>query len=325
MKVLHISWLKRSDGELGGVEKFAHYLNLALKDAGHSCRIISWNDYPNAERMASIPNPDKALMLGAWAEAEIKFDVAVSDGYWGSGITERPVVPVIHGTWAQFHLNMGGSPWTNIEVRAQHAAFNAPNSWPVACSPAAAKELEDHHHRRPATVILHGIDLEEFYPLKQGNFDPPPVVLHAASNTKKGSAIIPAIARQLRPDFNVFYLDAGAGQEAQAFQRGDIFLHPSKHEGNAYALLEALATGLPIITTPVGLFASIEDGLVGRVLPLSATVSQWAAAVRDVWGDGTTPYRQYARAARQMAYKTASLQRFSEAWVHFLTNPGLLA
>ena len=287
MRVVHVSWLKRSDGELGGVEKFADYLRRALAEAGHDCTIVSWSDYPKHGSARNMSNPDKALVLGSWLESEMEFDVAVSDGYWGHGITQHPVLPVVHGTWAQFHLNMGDSPWGNHEVRAQHDAFNAPNAFPVACSPASARELVAHHRRQPVATILHGVDLEAFRPANPADIMPDniphPVILHAATNAKKGQEIMPAIARELGAGFSVEYLNAKIDEEPDAFRRGDIFLHPSQHEGNAYALLEALATGLPVVTTNVGLFESIEDGLVGRVLPVGSTVSQWAEAVRDVW------------------------------------------
>jgi hypothetical protein len=318
MRVLHISWRKRSEGELGGVEKFAHYLKRVVEEEGHSCQIVAWSDYPGAERAGGILQGDKALLLGSWAEEKFSFDVAVSDGYWGAGITGKPVVPVVHGTWAQFHINMRSSPWTNREVAAQHDAFNAPNAFPVAVSPASARELQLHHGKVAAATILHGIDTEEFCPLKDGST--PPIVLHAATNAKKGKQIMPAVARELGADFRVQFLGAKAGEEPAAFQRGEIFFHPSQHEGNAYALLEAMAVALPIVTTPVGLFESIEDGLVGRVLPPATTVRGWAAAIKDVWGDGLVPYRGYAQWARKLALNTASLEAFKGHWLRLLTE-----
>ncbi len=318
MRVVHISWQRRSAPDLclGGVEKFAYYLHRVLTEEGHSCEIVSWSDYPGANHSGAVPQGDKALLLGAWAEETKRFDVAVSDGYWGAGVTRHPVVPVVHGTWAQFHINMRTSPWTNQEVAAQHDAFNAPNAFPVACSPASARELLLHHGKEAAATIMHGVDLEEFSPFKDGRT--PPIVLHTATNIKKGRQIIPAIAKQLGPAFGVEFLNAKAGEEAKAFQRGEIFLHPSAHEGNAYALLEALAVGLPIVTTPVGLFESIEDGIVGRVLPHSSTVSHWAQAIVEVWGDGVKPYREYAQGARAVAKRIASLEDFKRNWIAFL-------
>lgn len=319
IRVVHISWLKRSDGELGGVEKFAWYLDRALDGDGFECDVISWNDYPSAGKCQSVSNPDKALLLGSWVEKEMRFDIAVSDGYWGAGITAHPVVPVVHGTWAEFSLRMGGSPSTNPEVRAQHDAFNAPNSFPVACSPASERELLTHHRRQAAATILHGIDLEVFCPRKFGNNGTRPIVLQAAgTNAKKGAGIMEQLGNRLAPAFDLQFLAAGAGEEPEAFQRGEMFIHPSRHEGNAYALLEALAVALPIVTTPVGLFETIPDEQVGRVLPVGSTIAQWCAGVRDVWGDGVAPYRKYAQAARELAYDVADYWKFRQQWRSFL-------
>ena len=321
MKVLHVSWRSRAEGELGGVEKFAAYFQDAMRARGHDCRIVAWSDYPGEARLRSISNPDRALILGSWIDSELDFDVAVVDGYWGIGITGRPVVPVVHGTWAGFHVNMGNASWdTHPEVAAQHTAFTATNAHPVACSPASARELERYHHRT-APVILHGVDLDIFTPQKNGRdvAAGAPLVLEAAGkNVKKGSEIIPAIARELRPDFRVEYLNAGAGQEAARFQAGEVFLHPSRHEGNAYALLEAMAVGLPIVTSNVGLFEDIEDLVVGRVLPVRATVKQWGDAVRDVWGDGVVPYRHYAKNARSWMRQHGTIDRFRREWCDFV-------
>jgi len=323
MKVVHVSWLKRSDGELGGVEKFAHYLQRAISEAGHECTIVSWSDYPKRRAAGNMSNPDKALVLGSWLESEMEFDLAVSDGYWGHGVTQHPVLPVVHGTWAQFHLNMDASPWANHEVRAQHDAFNAPNAYPVACSPASARELLQHHRREAVATILHGVDLQAFRPRLSKDADimreniPHSVVLHAATNAKKGKELMPAIARELGSGFCVEYLNAKAGEEPEAFRRGHIFLHPSRHEGNAYALLEALASGLAVVTTNVGLFESIEDGLVGRVLPVGTTVSQWADAVRGVWTSG---WPELSKAARACAEQMADFETFREKWVALLLD-----
>ena len=61
MKVLHLSWLKRSDGELGGVEKFASYLERALLEAGHTCQIVSWSDFPNRAKCERLSNLDSGI------------------------------------------------------------------------------------------------------------------------------------------------------------------------------------------------------------------------------------------------------------------------
>lgn len=51
------------------------------------------------------------------------------------------------------------------------------------------------------------------------------------------------------------------------FQRGDIFVYPSLHEGSALAIYEALASGLPVITTPNS-GSVVRDGIDGFIVPI---------------------------------------------------------
>ena len=51
------------------------------------------------------------------------------------------------------------------------------------------------------------------------------------------------------------------------FERADVFVYPSLHEGSALAIYEALACGLPIITTPNS-GSMVQDGIQGYIVPI---------------------------------------------------------
>jgi len=51
------------------------------------------------------------------------------------------------------------------------------------------------------------------------------------------------------------------------FQQADVFVYPSLHEGSAIAIYEALASGLPVITTPNS-GSVVRDGVEGFVVPI---------------------------------------------------------
>jgi glycosyltransferase involved in cell wall biosynthesis len=325
-RVLHVSWLKRSDGETGGVEKFAAYLKGALAERGWEVVVISWSDMPGHERYdrQSLGNPDKAYILGQWLDGPafgVGYDIAVSDGYWGIGITSRPVVPVVHGTWAEMFVRMGMRP--TDEVQRQGEAFNAPNAYPVACSAASARELRRHYGRTAVATIHHGIDLAAFHPRDEPLPPGPPwIVLEAAGqNAKKGGRVMPAIAALLGSQYRIEYLNAGVGQEPDAFRRGHVFLHPTRHEGNAYACLEALATDLPIVTTQAGIFEDIPwsgsgQTVLGYTLPVTARPEDLAHAVRQLCRDVETGNMRGV--PRRWAEANANLTGFADGWDRLL-------
>lgn len=51
------------------------------------------------------------------------------------------------------------------------------------------------------------------------------------------------------------------------FQQADIFVYPSLHEGSAFATYEALASGLPVVTT-LNAGSVVRDGVEGFVVPI---------------------------------------------------------
>lgn len=63
------------------------------------------------------------------------------------------------------------------------------------------------------------------------------------------------------------------------FEKADIFVFPSLEEGGPRVTFEAAATGLPVITTPMGLSRLVEDGVHGVVVE-PGSVSELADAIR---------------------------------------------
>ena len=69
----------------------------------------------------------------------------------------------------------------------------------------------------------------------------------------------------------------------------DAFVQPSRSEGLPFALLEAMAHGLPVVCSDVGGVAEAVGGC-GMIVP-PARPDALAAALRDLLGDDGTPRR----------------------------------
>ena len=94
-----------------------------------------------------------------------------------------------------------------------------------------------------------------------------------------------AQSRALGVDGIVEFLGARNDVPAQ-LRQFDLFILPSLWEGLPYVLLEAMAAGLPIVTTGVdGVKEMIADGREGIVVP-SRNARALAAAVVDLMGNG---------------------------------------
>lgn len=54
---------------------------------------------------------------------------------------------------------------------------------------------------------------------------------------------------------------------AELFRSADLFVYPSLHEGSALAIFEAMASGLPVITT-LNSGSMVRDGMDGHIVPI---------------------------------------------------------
>jgi glycosyltransferase involved in cell wall biosynthesis len=92
----------------------------------------------------------------------------------------------------------------------------------------------------------------------------------------------------------------------ELYGAADLFVLPSSYEGFPFALLEAMAAGLPVVATRFGgADELVEDGVDGRLAPV-ADAGGLAAAIEDVLADSE-------RMASMAASAGSKARRFSKA------------
>ena len=108
---------------------------------------------------------------------------------------------------------------------------------------------------------------------------------------------------------------AGERNDVADVMRGlDCFVLPSRAEGTSNTILEAMATGLPVIATHVGGNAElIESGMTGTLVP-AGSPDPLARAIVDYATDRATA-RRHAKAARRVAETRFSIDRMVADYV----------
>ncbi|HQW37257.1 MAG TPA: glycosyltransferase, partial [Usitatibacteraceae bacterium] len=113
-----------------------------------------------------------------------------------------------------------------------------------------------------------------------------------------------------------------AGNQADVapwLQAFDLFCLPSyANEGVPQALMQAMASGLPVISTPVGSIAEIvEDGVSGVLVP-PEDANALRAAIESLLADGSRRAR-LATAAREAALRRFGEERMVERMLEIFT------
>jgi glycosyltransferase involved in cell wall biosynthesis len=106
------------------------------------------------------------------------------------------------------------------------------------------------------------------------------------------------------------------GEMHLAYQRADLYVQLSDVEGMSNSILEAMASGLPIITTRVGGASDLIDGN-GVVLD-RPEVGEVAAAIRSFFDDASLT-RSQGRRSRQLAQRF-SLETAAQRYLELLSN-----
>jgi glycogen synthase len=167
-----------------------------------------------------------------------------------------------------------------------------------------AEEVQGHHGTpmERFTIVPGATDTRRFHPRDEqalGALRQPPVLLyHGRVDARKGvMELLDAVKRLvLREGRTLKLLVSGIGPDVNAvkarvaqeglqdsveftgytpyadaphlYRRGDLFVSPTYAEGFSNTILEAMATGLPIVSTrAVGVLDCLEDGRNGLLVP----------------------------------------------------------
>lgn len=183
--------------------------------------------------------------------------------------------------------------------------------------------------------IPFGVDAERYNPRRTSEADPARPLRFAYAGAVSGRKGVPELLRVWRrialPDAELHlygtvkpevepWLEGlsrvhahGFVELSQELPRNDVFVFPSHLEGSAKAVYEALACGLPVITTP-NAGSIVRDGVEGYLVPpgdedaLAEVIQRLHtdSALRSRMGDAARtraeefPWSRYARAVWEM-------------------------
>jgi glycosyltransferase involved in cell wall biosynthesis len=174
------------------------------------------------------------------------------------------VVIVLSKQWKHFVLE-DVSP--NIDVQV------VPNSVDFMFAQEIMEEAAPGSSRNEDSVLFVGqlyrakglFDILKAAPLvQQSRPDVRFIIAGKAVSQHIASEIERAYLENTASDAILFLGQVTGRAKLELFLRASVFVLPSKFENMPYALLEAMSTGLPVVTTPVGAIPElVEEGING--------------------------------------------------------------
>lgn len=268
-----------------------------------------------------------------------RLDVVVGNGCNTWFVPDVNVVHFVHSAWkaSPVHtarVRRGPYAWyqwlyTTLNARWEKRALEKTGTV-VAVSEQVRAQLADAGIRRDATEVIHnGVDTSEFKPgpanrsalglpenvplaLFVGEIRTPRKnldtvlealasvpSLHLAVVGDRDGSPYPRMAERIGVSDRVRFM--GFRQDVPDLMRAaDLFVFPSRYEACSLVLLEAMASGLPIVTAQTAGGAELVEDCFGRVLPDPNDEQALARALRTLIDD-PEQLDQMARAARSAA------------------------
>lgn len=132
-------------------------------------------------------------------------------------------------------------------------------------------------------------------------------------------AALEAIAQEHSLDNVTFHGEINPANVPQFLRELDIYLQPSNYEGLCITVIEAMATGLPVVASRVGGIAeSVVDGKTGYLLPADET-SGFVARLTDLAEDAELRGR-LGSSGRARAKTRYSREALVEGFLEVLTD-----
>ena len=318
---LRIAFVRRGYSRSGGAESYLKRLARGLQSLGHEAQLITTDEWPEDSdfgRIVRVAGPTPAAFANAVeaARPNLNCDVLMSlERVWRCDVMRAG--DGIHRAWLQrrdllARLRRPFNPKHRIVLKLEQSLYGEGGAGRViANSEMVKREITSiyGYSADRVDVVYNGVPLAQFRSTAEERAESRAkfglrkedvaVVFVGSSWERKGLALaIRAVEKIGNPKLRL--LVAGRGKELRyrsryvhflgevadvtaVYRAGDVFVLPTVYDPFSNACLEALASGLPVVTTRTNGFSEVvDDGVHGSVV--DATPDAVADAVR-YWSD----------------------------------------
>lgn len=195
-----------------------------------------------------------------WRLFDSKNTVVITDHTYALDIPESIKVIAVHHGMAAVHKERNTEWNGDFYVHAQNLMNKRNNTWFVGISKFTEYYAKKHYNINDYDVILHSVDTIPSTSSCAGRN-----VVGDWRSQSKGHDIIDTLRSKVK-DFIFSQLVCDKYVKNIGYEDKNIYLCLSVSEGNSYSMMDAIACGLPVLSTDVGLFYGDYDKRLGEVI-----------------------------------------------------------
>ena len=286
MNIIHYTPTNYESGSLGGVARFDHELRKV---------------FPELKSVLRQPNIP-------WFTLNSNETIVITDHSFIKEIPIQLKVIAAHHGMAAEHKERNPDWNGEVYVQQQQGMKERINTWFVGTSKFTQETAKKHHNIIDDIVILNGVDTVPITKPKQGYN-----VIGDWRTPSKGRDLIPKLREQC-PEFSFNQLSCGKYDKANGYANQNIYLSLSACEGNSYAIMDAIACGIPVVATDVGLFGGDYDKRLGEII--SGQDRTNVSVIKEQLHKVYNNYEQYN--PTQWMNQTIPFDRWKTLWKDFV-------
>jgi glycosyltransferase involved in cell wall biosynthesis len=323
MKRLKIAIVTPHRHYYGGVEVFNAMLEGILSD--HEITYVTLDEtFPQTflEKLSCKFLTKAALTKKRFMQEHEEFDVVICNGEYGFGVHHPRSINIFHGCASGYRAAIYPFiSWKDrflLSCQAYIQKLSAKKKYVVTVS-SFLKDIMVGQGVNVDKVIANCVDSSVFYPDKEIPRNDRCLFVGSPNYHAKGFDILEDLARKgfsvdcvtsknLSPSLNVLPC-RDAVEIAKLYRQYRILLFPSRFEGAGLISLEAMACGLPVITTTTGLGIEIKKSIPEFVVDVN-TAEEYHRKIQVIEKD----YDRFSSRALEYVRENHSFENFSQRW-----------
>jgi len=342
--------------KVGGVERYCYLLRNILEKERFKVEIIGKEDidsYLIYKFFGRIPVVNLVILgylLGKRAD-KLKFELVITNGLYGFS-TRSKSINVQHGTFARASDRMDKNNFVKRLIRKhlwgyfEKVAVNKAEKV-VAVSEETKESIEKYYKRKDAIVILNAVDTnffvkkdkseaKKYFELPENkklvlfvgrlsNDKSPEIVYELAKRFEKEDVIfVFATDKIMNWDLKntKFLINVPYEKLPYLYSACDVFVLPSKHEGFAYTLIEAMSCELLFVISKVGGAMEIYQKVpqLRKFILDDLKVELFYDRIKEILEMTKIERNELGKLARRFVIENCSLEIWKEKWIKLIKN-----